>query len=143
VIRLLGGLCVAYLCDVTIRESVVASKAQRLAKQMGRPLLNVGSGTATSSATGAKLRGQVNCDLAAKGNMCGPRQVCFCNIERLPFRDKQFGVALALNVMPYVPNKRRALAELHRVADVVIVSSNVLPWPQIGAGPTMPVRSRD
>lgn len=130
---------VAYVCDVTIRESLAAGEARRIANRLGKPMLNVGSGVSGSSATGAKLRGDVNCDLAASRSApCGPRTVCFCDVQDLSrFRDKQFGVALAANFLRYVPDEQRAIAELQRVADVVVISSNALPWPQIGAGPKM------
>ena len=140
---------VAYICDVTIRERFAAAEARAIAKESGkqnttastpsRMMLNVGSGSGISSATGPKLRGDVNCDLAAPRNVaCGPRTVCYCDAADLSrFGDKQFGVALAANVLSYVPDRARAMAELQRVADVVVISDNALPWPQIGAGSTM------
>jgi hypothetical protein len=137
--NLIIGVCVAYLCDVTLREWYVAKKARALADQMGRPMLNVGSGSGMSSATGPKLRGDINCDLAAsRSTPCGPETVCFCDASDLSmFSDRQFGVALAANVLRYVPDRQRALDEIHRVADVVIFTDNLLPWPQIGAGSSM------
>ena len=130
-----------YFLDVTLREMLVAAKAQKKVKLSGKPMLNVGSGTFKSSATGPKLRGDVNCDIAApKDSLCSPGKVCYCDAQDLSrFGDKQFGVALAINVLKYVPNKKLAMKELHRVADEVITSNNVLPWPQLGPGPIFPV----
>jgi len=138
-VRGLVLLLVVYVCDVTIREQMAAAEARSIARRLGKPMLNVGSGSGMSSATGPKLRGEVNCDLAAPRNApCGPRSVCFCDASDLSrFKDKQFGVALAANVLRYVPDKARAMQELQRVADVVVISDNALPWPQIGAGSTM------
>jgi ubiquinone/menaquinone biosynthesis C-methylase UbiE len=131
----------AYVLDVTVREKRVAARAKARSRQLGKPLLNVGSGTTTSSLTGAKLRGDVNCDIAAPKNAtCGATSVCFCDAQDLSrFSDKQFGVALAINVLRYVPYRKKALRELHRVADEVIATDNVLPWPQLGPGPILPV----
>jgi len=130
------GVAGVYVCDVTIRESLASSEARRISRRLGKPMLNVGSGSGFSSATGPKLRGDVNCDLAAqRSEPCGPKSVCFCDAADLSrFKDKQFGVALAANVLKYVPDKARAISELQRVADVVVISDNLLPWPQIGAG---------
>ena len=139
---LLGAIMALYFLDVTVREWIVSNRARNRATELGKPLLNIGSGTNRSSATGAKLRGDVNCDLdASKEASCGPKTVCHCNAEDLSqFRDKQFGVALIVNVLGYVPDKKKALAEAHRVADEVIVSSNILPWAQWGPGPKFPTR---
>lgn len=132
-----------YLFDVTFREMLVSARAKREAKKSGKPMLNVGAGVPGSSVTGSKLRGDVNCDLAASKDVpCGPRTVCHCDAQDLSqFKDKQFGVALIVNVLKYVPDKEKAMRELERVADKVIVSDNVLPWFQWGPGPKFPVKS--
>jgi len=134
---ILGVIAGAYFIDVTLREWAVAARAKKQAEKLGKPILNVGSGTQTSSFTGAKLRGHVNCDLAApKDAPCGPKTVCHCNAQDLSnFQDKEFGVAVCINTLRYVPDKRRALAEMARVADIVIVSTNFIPWMQMGPGP--------
>jgi len=136
-----GTIVIAYLFDVTFRELWATYRAQQLAQQSGKPLLNVGSGTATSSFTGAKLRGDINCDISApKDASCGSTTVCYCDAEDLSqFSDKEFGVAVAVNVLCYVPDYNKAIQELNRVADQVIVTSNWLPWPQLGKGPRFPV----
>ena len=136
-----GSIITAYLGDVTLREHLAARRARGIADRLGKPMLNVGSGYAGSSATGAKLRGDVNCDLAApRGAPCGPKAVCYCNVQDLSrFRDKEFGSVLAANVLRYVPDRARAERELHRVADEVIITSNLIPWPQLGPGPRFTV----
>lgn len=140
-----AALLGAYGLDVTLRERLAARHARRIARRLGKPILNVGSGTSTSSATGAKLRGDVNCDAAAPhGASCGIDRVCFCDAQDLSqFGDKTFGVALAANVLRYVPDRARAVAELARVADVVIVTENTLPWPQLGPGKRIGNRSKN
>lgn len=138
---LISVIIAFYIFDVVIRERIATNKARKRATELGKSLLNVGSGTKGSSFTGPKLRGDINCDLAApKDATCGAATVCYCNAEDLSrFKDKQFGVALIVNVLGYVPNKKKALAEMHRVADEVFISNNILPWPQIGPGPTFPI----
>ena len=133
----LGAVCCVYFFDVTMREWAVAARAKQRSQELGKPILNIGSGTDKSSFTGAKLRGHVNCDLAApKESSCGLGKVCHCNAQDLSqFKDKEFGVALCINTLRYVPDKRQALAEMARVADVVIVSTNFIPWMQLGPGP--------
>ena len=134
--KIIISILIAYVLDVTLREYLAASKAKRIAKKLGKPLLNVGSGTKGSSLTGAKLRGDVNCDLAVPvGVRCGEGAICHCDVQNLQFKDKQFGVVLIANVMQYVPDKKKAMAELHRVADEVIIVDNWIPWMQLGPGP--------
>ena len=140
--KLIGVIIVAYFLDVIVREWMASNKARNRAMVLGKPLLNIGSGTKKSSFTGPKLRGDVNCDIAAsKETLCGAMTVCHCDAEDLSrFRDKQFGVALIVNALSYVPDKKKAQAEMHRVADEVMISNNILPWPQIGPGPVFPVK---
>jgi ubiquinone/menaquinone biosynthesis C-methylase UbiE len=131
------AILVIYFLDVWLRERLAASKARKIAAQLGKPFLNVGSGTPRSSMTGGKLRGDINCDLAAANTIsCSKTTICHCDVQDLSrFKDKQFGVALIANVMQYVPNKEKAMAELHRVADEVIIVDNLIPWMQLGPGP--------
>jgi len=128
---------IIYMLDVYLRERLAASKARKIANKLGKPLLNVGSGTRISSITGAKLRGDINCDLAAPVDVsCERNTICHCDVQDLSqFKDKQFGVALLANVMQYVPDKEKAMIELQRVADEVIVADNIFPWMQLGPGP--------
>ena len=140
---LLGGAATAYMFDVYLRDRAAGNKAREIALRAGKPMIVVGSGTSTSSFTGAKLWGKgipgsVHCDAAAaKDVLCGPERVCFCDAMDLSkFRDKQFSVALASNFLRYVPDRPRAERELSRIADHVIISDHVIRWPQIGAGST-------
>lgn len=135
--KLLIGISIAYFLDVFLREQQGARKAKKIADKLGKPLLNVGSGTKKSSMTGAKLRGDINCDLAAPILApCGKTTVCYCDVQNLSrFKNKQFGVALVANVMQYVPDKEKAMMELQRVADEVVIVDNLLPWMQLGPGP--------
>jgi ubiquinone/menaquinone biosynthesis C-methylase UbiE len=125
----------AYVFDVTVPEQLAARRAKKANRLSKKPMLNVGSGTDSSSFTGAKYRGDVNCDLAAPKNApCGRKSVCHCDIQRLPFKDKEFGVALAANVLQYAPDQHQALRELDRVADTVIITDAIIPWVQLGPG---------
>jgi hypothetical protein len=140
----------AYVLDVYLRDRNAGYRARAIALAVKKPLIVVGSGTESSSATGPKLwgadiDGSVHCDAAApRTSSCSTTSVCFCDVTDLSrFSDKQFGVALASNVLRYVPDRARAIRELHRIADVVIVSDHILPWPQIGAGPTLPLNGLD
>ena len=135
--KALIGILVVYFLDVYLRERLASSRARKIAQRLGKPLLNVGSGTRGSSVTGAKLRGDVNCDLAAPaGNPWGKNSVCHCDVQDLSqFKDKQFGVVLIANVIQYVPDKEKAMSELHRVADEVVIVDNFIPWMQLGPGP--------
>jgi hypothetical protein len=134
------GVGAVYTADVYLRDRSAGMRARKIALAAGKPLIVVGSGTDTSSATGAKMWGKgipgsVHCDKAALPGRCSPDTVCHCDGEDLSqFRDKQFSVALASNFLRYVPNRQLAERELHRIADVVIVSDHVIRWPQIGAG---------
>ena len=136
-LKIIGIILTVYFFDVYARERWAANKARALATKAGKPLLNVGSGTASSSLTGAKLRGDINCDLAAQETAsCGPETICHCDVQDLSqFKDKQFGAVLIANVMQYVPDKARARAELERIAEHVVITDNWIPWMQLGPGP--------
>ena len=138
--RYVIALLAVYVLDVPMREALAAWRARRMARTSGKPLLNVGSGTSTSSATGEKLRGNVNCDIAASRDVkCTSGVVCYCDVGNLfQFANKQFGVVLAANVLRYVSDRTKAEAELHRVADHVIIADNVIAWPQLGPGRKFP-----
>jgi len=145
VVGVAAGFAAAYALDVWARDRVVAVRARAAADRRGKPLLNVGSGyvgsASRSSLTGAKLWGDVNCDASAPRDApCDRSTVCHCDVRDLSrFRDREFGAALASNMLRYVPDRARAEAELRRVADEVFLSDNLLPWPQWGSGPTLPV----
>ena len=119
----------AYVVDVLIKPAEVAKAARQAARRRGKPLLNVGAGTAATSVRaalfGETLWGDVNCDLAGSG-ICGPGRVCHCDACALPFPDKHFGAAIASHVLEHVEKPYQALAELHRVAEEVYVITP--PW---------------
>jgi SAM-dependent methyltransferase len=118
----------AYVADVITRPELVARRARQAANRRGKPLLNVGAGTPGSSVRvlvmGQTNWGDVNCDLAGVGRP-GPRplrdHVYQADVQRLPFRDKEFGAVIASHVLEHVPRPDVALCELGRVADEVFV----------------------
>ena len=78
VITTISLIAILYFFDVTIREWATSTKARKRAAELNKPLLNIGSGTKRSCLTGAKLRGDVNCDIAAPKNIPhGPESVSY------------------------------------------------------------------
>jgi SAM-dependent methyltransferase len=115
---LLAWAGLTYVADVLITPAQVARAARRAAR--GKPLLNVGAGTDSSSLRafllGPTLWGDVNCDIAGP---CG--RVGYCDAHALPYADKAFGAAIASHVIEHVDRPDIVLRELHRVADRVFV----------------------
>jgi ubiquinone/menaquinone biosynthesis C-methylase UbiE len=123
---LLGFVGASYAYDVIVRPHFAAKAAREEADKRGKPLLNVGCGTPTSSLRalllGPQLEGDVNIDISApKENACGPDSVCYGDAHNIRFPDKHFGAALCTHVLEHLDHPEVALSELHRVADVVIV----------------------
>lgn len=118
----------SYVYDVLIRPGSEARRARQAARDLGKPMLNVGAGTPGSSLRaallGPQLVGDHNLDKAAPPGDPGPDRVTYGDVERLPYRDKEFGSAFTSHVLEHVDNPDQALAELNRVADVVV---NVTP----------------
>jgi SAM-dependent methyltransferase len=118
-----AGLC--YVGDVLVRPHLVAQEAIAYARRRGKPVLNVGCGTERSSLRallfGPTLWGDVNLDLAGDpATSCSPNTVCFGNAEDLSrFPDKYFGSAIASHVLEHVPDPRRMMSEMARVAERV------------------------
>lgn len=115
----------AYVYDVIIRPARAAKKARKMSDELGKPMLNVGAGTAGSSLRakllGSQLVGDVNLDISASGaTPHGRNRVSFGDIQDLPFEDKQFGVAYSSHVLEHVDRPGQALQELDRVADKVV-----------------------
>lgn len=110
--------------DVLVRPGLAARRGRMAAVARKKPFLNVGAGTPDKSIRarflGPTLWGDVNCDIDASGP-CGSDVVCNCDIQKLPFADKQFGAVIASHVLEHVDDPQQALRELHRVADEVIV----------------------
>lgn len=137
----------AYTLDVVVRPAVVARRARAAADRRGKPLINVGAGTARSSLRtlllGPTLWGDVNVDLAAhpeeaclvpatvesswgsspRGVLTRARnaRVCRADALALPYADKEFGALLASHVLEHLDDPLAALAEWERVADEVFV----------------------
>jgi ubiquinone/menaquinone biosynthesis C-methylase UbiE len=126
----IGYSAVAYVVDVLYRPATVAAQASRAAASRGKPLLNVGAGTSSTSVRaavfGPTMWGDINCDLAGEGLCDLDSKVCPCDAHNLPFADKQFGAAIASHVLEHVDDPQQALAEMHRVADEVFVITP--PW---------------
>lgn len=108
----------AYVLDVLVRPAVLAREARKRADALGKPLLNVGAGTPRSSLRtvlfGPTLWGDVNCDIST-----GVDGIELCDIQQLPYTDKQFGAVIASHVVEHVADPAQALHELERVADHV------------------------
>jgi SAM-dependent methyltransferase len=120
-----GWAAVTYAVDVLYTPARVAEQARLAALRRGKPLLNIGAGTSTTSVRaavfGPTLWGDTNCDLAGQGSCDVATRVCPCDAHSLPFGDKQFGAAIASHVLEHVEDPQRALGEMHRVADEVFV----------------------
>ena len=115
----------AYVYDVIVRPARAAKKARKISDGMGKPMLNVGAGTDKSSLRakllGSQLVGDVNVDISAsRGTPHGRNRVSFADVQKLPFKDKEFGVAYSSHVLEHVDDPVRALQELDRVADKVV-----------------------
>ena len=113
---------VAYIYDVLWRPYVISGMARDVADRLGKPLLNIGAGTpGTSLRTylfGPTLWGDINMDVAGSG-VCGGDNVCYGDIEDIPYPDKYFGAVIASHVVEHVPNPDKAMMEMNRVADKV------------------------
>jgi len=88
-------------------------EAREYCDRVGKPLLNVGCGQ------NPRFIGDVNVDVYPSRILPGYRQA---DVHRLPFRDKEFGAAVAFSVLEHVDNPAQALRELSRVADRVYVT---------------------
>ena len=110
-----------YVVDVLLRPHLVANEAQRFAKTVGKPVLNVGAGTPRSSLRvaliGPTTWGDVNCDIAANETSCGSDRVCYCDATKLPYPDKTFGAIIASHVLEHLRDPKAAVAEWDRVAE--------------------------
>ena len=115
----------AYILDGILRPAWVARRAREAARRRGKPLLNVGAGTAETSFRAALLGptawGDVNCDIAATSAHCADASVCWCDATRLFYPDKHFGAVIATHVLEHLDDPDAALAEWSRVADEVFV----------------------
>jgi len=116
----------SYIVDVIMRPTKEAQRARQIANHSGKPMLNVGAGTSESSVRarilGPQLVGDINVDLSAsKDEPYGPFTVAYGDMQNLPFPDKFFGVAYSSHVLEHVDDPIRALNEMNRVADNVVI----------------------
>jgi len=130
----LGYVAGAWFYDVMVRPARAAKDARRYCHRVGKPLLNVGSGTEGSSFRaflfGPTRYGDVNLDLAAPANNpcptplgalpLGPR-ACHGDALALNYPDKYFGAVIASHVLEHLEDPESALVEWQRVADRVYV----------------------
>ena len=104
-----------------------AARAQ--ADACGKPLLVAGGPWG-----GRGIRNLIRLPAHPNGDACldiNPRAIAGCpnavlaDVTRIPFADGAFGAAFASHLLEHLPNTRAAetaLAELHRVADVVYIA---------------------
>jgi len=118
----LSFVAATYVVDVNIRRGTAAKEAREYADSVGKPMLNVGAGTAGTALFGATTYGDVNCDIGNQDSCDVNPQACHCDITDMSqFPDKHFGSVLASHVVEHVVDYKAALAELHRVADKVFI----------------------
>lgn len=126
--------------DVWWRPRATASAARASANRRGKPLLNMGAGTAGSSVRvflmGPTHWGDVNLDIAAPRGADAPDRVTYGDVHSIPYPDGHFGAAIASHLLEHVDDPQLALRELQRVADEVYV---IVPkwwcphtWTQLG-----------
>lgn len=95
-------------------------KARSLADDLGKPLLNAGCGGELwhFAADAISRRSDTNLDIV-------PRNVpnfVLGDVQDLSmFGDKKFGVAFCSHTLEHVEDPERAIQELHRVADHVVI----------------------
>jgi hypothetical protein len=102
------------------RYRVAADLVALLDVPADRPIVDVGGGPGFAEAF-LPDREAVVVDVEGKH----PGRFVIADGARLPFTDRTFGAALALDTLEHVPSRHRPafLAELRRVADVVILSA--------------------
>jgi len=115
-----------YIIDGVLRPASVAAQARLAAQARGKPLLNVGAGTAGASMRvrllGPTDWGDSNCDLDIDNRSpVRSTPIVHCDLHGLPYHDKEFGAVVATHVLEHVDDPQKALAELHRVADEVFI----------------------
>ena len=116
----------AYHKDVVARPETVAKLARAYCDRVGKPLLNVGAGTLSSSLRtlvfGPQLVGDVNIDIAAPRDVPhGPDRVSYGDARFLPWPDKHFGAIFASHVLEHLDQPDRVILEWKRVADRIFL----------------------
>ena len=100
------------------REAVFI-RAQAKANELGKPLLNAGCGG--FKFIGAFPRGILESDVNLDVQPRDVPRFTLASVEEIPFPDKHFGAAFCSHVLEHTADWRKALAELHRVADHVYI----------------------
>jgi len=108
----------AYIYDVVLRPGFMAQRAREAANRLGKPVINIGAGTPSSSLRtwlfGPTTWGDVNVDVAGPAGVVG-----YGDIMHLPYPDKTFGAAFVSHVLEHVEDPVGAVLEMARVADTV------------------------
>jgi SAM-dependent methyltransferase len=111
---LLGGAIfyfhIGHVIDYEIIRPAVAREAREYADKVGKPMINIGCGETDW--------GDVNVDIVPR-NVKGFMQLDVS--KPMPFKDKEFGSALASHILEHLEDPDSALAEWHRIADRVYV----------------------
>jgi len=118
-----------------IGEYVAATQARVLANMVGRiqdrEVLDVGTGTGRAALLMARGGARVTAVDASEQMLDAARRRAADNgvhiqfehgdAHSLPFRDRQFDVAICLRVLMHAPDWRQCLAELCRVAERIVI----------------------
>lgn len=120
--RIIAGFgiysAIAYVIDVPLRRASAAKAARAYADARGKPLLNIGAGTANSTLFGTTLYGDVNVDLFGRRDVPHgtPGIVTYADAHDLQdFATGQFGAVLASHVLEHLERPSVALREWLRV----------------------------
>jgi hypothetical protein len=121
----------SYANDVIVRPNQVAALARGYCDRVGKPLLNIGAGTPSTSlrafVLGPTLWGDVNIDKAGIRIPHGRHNVSYGDAYDLrEWPDGHFGAVVASHVLEHLERPDLALAEWRRAADKVFVV--VPPW---------------
>lgn len=122
-----GGLLLLEAAGVSLEtgERMESSAAARtVATRTGKPVLNIGCPRITISFYPC---GDTCLDISRERlAVCRSGNPTYGDIRAMPFRDKEFGAVCCFHVLEHlytVEDARKALSELHRVADRVYVCS--------------------
>jgi len=113
-----GYLAGSYFIDVPLRRWHAARCARHYAQTRGKPLLNIGAGTAQTAIFGSTLYGDVNCDLNGRKDCPHgtPGAVTYADAQDLSdFKDGEFGAVLASHILEHLPDPHKAISEWRRV----------------------------
>jgi SAM-dependent methyltransferase len=105
-----------WLAHALLERRILYGRALAAARARDKPLLVVGSphGMYNCGDVLLDLKDTGECESFTEGS-----------VENMPFEDDRFGAVFVSHVLEHVCDPRRALTELHRVADEVFVA-----WPR-------------